>query len=132
MTQVVIYTTPEGRRAVITPAPGVTAEQAASAVPAGLSWQVVNVADLEPEPPEPVPFPLLDGFQFRAMLSGLGVLAQAEAIAMQAGGLTLLAWQHGAVFNRASPTIATLAPLLGLNDPAVIDAAWRQASTVRI
>jgi hypothetical protein len=78
------------------------------------------------------PFPIINGFQFRAMLSGLGVLAQAEAIAEQAGGLVLLAWEHGSEFNRASPTIATLAPLLGLNDPAVIDAAWRQAATVRI
>lgn len=131
MTQVVLYTTPEGKQAVITPAPGVTPEQAASAVPDGLAWQIVDAADV-PVVEEPQPFPLLDGFQFRAMLSSLGVLAQAEAIAQQAGGLTLLAWQHGAVFNRASPTISTLAPLVGLNDPAVIDAAWRQAATVRI
>jgi hypothetical protein len=128
---VVLYTAQDGRHVVITPAPGVTPEQAASAVPAGLSWQVVDSADV-PVVTEPAPFPLLDGFQFRAMLSGLGVLAQAEAIATQAGGLTLLAWQHGAVFNRASPTIATLAPLVGLNDPAVIDAAWRQAATIRV
>jgi hypothetical protein len=128
---VVLYTAQDGRQVVITPAPGVTPEQAASAVPAGLSWQVVDSADV-PVVAEPAPFPLLDGFQFRAMLSGLGVLAQAEAIATQAGGLTLLAWQHGAVFNRASPTIATLAPLVGLNDPAVIDAAWRQAATIRV
>lgn len=131
MTQVILYTTSEGRQAVITPAPGVTPEQAASAVPEGLTWQIVDAADV-PVAEEPQPFPLLDGFQFRAMLSSLGVLAQAEAIAMQAGGLTLLAWQHGAVFNRASPTIETLAPLVGLNDPAVIDAAWRAASQVRI
>jgi hypothetical protein len=128
---VVLYTAQDGRQMVITPAPGVTPEQAASAVPAGLSWQVVDAADV-PVVTEPAPFPLLDGFQFRAMLSGLGVLAQAETIATQAGGLTLLAWQHGAVFNRASPTIATLAPLVGLNDPAVIDAAWRQAATIRV
>jgi hypothetical protein len=79
-----------------------------------------------------LPFPILNGFQFRAMLSGLGVLTQAEAIAEAAGGLVLLAWKHGSEFNRASPTIATLAPLVGLNDPAVIDAAWRQAATVRV
>jgi hypothetical protein len=128
---VVLYTAQDGRQVVITPAPGVTPEQAASAVPAGLSWQVVDSADV-PVVNESAPFPLLDGFQFRAMLAGLGVLAQADAIATQAGGLTLLAWQHGAVFNRASPTIATLAPLVGLNDPAVIDAAWRQAATIRV
>jgi hypothetical protein len=137
MTQVVIYTTPEGRRAVITPAPGVTAEQAASAVPAGLSWQVVNVADLEPEAPEPMPFPLLDGFQFRAMLDGFGLLEAAEQIAEQAGGLVLLAWRHAKDYNRHSPFMLQTIPVLAqinpaLNDPAVIDAAWRQASTVRI
>lgn len=131
MTQVILYTSQEGRQTVITPAPGVTPEQAASAVPEGLTWQIVDAADV-PLVSKPAPFPLLDGFQFRAMLSSLGVLAEAEAIAMQAGGLTLLAWQHGAVFNRASATIQTLAPLVGLNDPAVIDAAWRAASQVRI
>lgn len=127
---VVVYTQ-EGRQIVITPAPGVTPEQAARAVPDGLEWETVDAADVNADD-QPQPFPLLDGFQFRAMLNALGVLAQAEAIATQAGGLTLLAWQHGAVFNRASPTIETLAPLVGLNDPAVIDAAWRQAATVRI
>lgn len=127
--RVVVYTQ-DGRQTVISPAPGVTPEQAARAVPVGLEWQIVDAADVPIV--DETPFPLLDGFQFRAMLSSLGVLAEAETIATQAGGLTLLAWQHGAVFNRASPTIQTLAPLVGLNDPAVIDAAWRAAATVRI
>jgi hypothetical protein len=47
---VVLYTAQDGRQMVITPAPGVTPEQAASAVPAGLSWQVVDSADVPPEP----------------------------------------------------------------------------------
>jgi hypothetical protein len=109
---VVLYTAQDGRQMVITPAPGVTPEQAASAVPAGLSWQVVDSADV-PVVNEPAPFPLLDGFQFRAMLSGLGVLAQAEAIATQAGGLTLLAWQHGSGVQPGQPDDCDPCPARG-------------------
>lgn len=132
MTQVVVYTAQDGRQVVITPASGVTAEQAASAAPAGLAWQVMDAAEVVPDPPATEPFPILNSFQFRAMLDGLGVLAQAQQVAEAAGGLTLLAWEYGSAFNRNSPTIQQLAPAVGLNDPAVIDAAWRQAATVAI
>lgn len=53
MTQVVLYTSAEGRQTVITPAPGVTPEQAAGAVPNGLAWQIVDAADIPVPPPTP-------------------------------------------------------------------------------
>ena len=61
MTQVILYTTAEGKQAVITPAPGVTPEQAARAVPDGLEWQIVDAADIPV--PEPTPAEIIAAYK---------------------------------------------------------------------
>jgi hypothetical protein len=134
---VVLYTAQDGRQVVITPAPGVAPEQAASAVPAGISWRVADSADVPPEPAPDEPLPILDGFQFRAFLTILGIRAKAEEIARDAGGPVLDAFEYGSRFNRNSPFILQSTPAFvavnsALADPAVIDAAWRQAATIRV
>jgi hypothetical protein len=45
-TKRIIYTAAEGNLAVIVPAPGCTQEQALKAVPAGASYEIVDVADV--------------------------------------------------------------------------------------
>ena len=64
-------------------------------------------------PPPPVP-QVIRRFQARAALLQAGLLEQAEAAVMAADALTRIAWIDAVEFRRASPTIASLATVLGL------------------
>jgi hypothetical protein len=110
---VVLYTQ-DGRQVVITPAPGVTPEQAASAVPAGLSWQVVDGADVSPNPAD-----LIAGYQAaiqahvdakaaeRNYTSGVHAASYADSTipAWKAEALAFIAWRD-AVWVQAVTTLA--------------------------
>ncbi|MDO5606698.1 MAG: hypothetical protein Q4G25_16215 [Paracoccus sp. (in: a-proteobacteria)] len=74
----------------------------------------------DPPPPVPIVPAEVSRFQARAALMQAGLLADAEAAVAASGDqLVQLAWSESAVFPRNSPTIATLAPALGLTDEAI-------------
>ena len=96
-----------------------------------LAWQTEGgVADIEPEPPVPVPSPV-SRFQARAALHLAGQLAAVEAL-MQSPStpvLARLAWQEAIEFRRESPTVAAMGAALGMSD-ADIDALFVAAAAI--
>lgn len=68
-------------------------------------------------------------FQARAALYNAGLLDAAEALMADADPIARLAWADAQTFKRASPTIAALAPALGLSD-ADIDAIFAAAALI--
>ena len=83
---------------------------------------------VEPEV-EPVP-EKVSRFQARAALYQMGLLEAAEALTTMAGGLTEIAWADATEFHRDSPSIAGLAPHLGLTEEQ-LDDLFRLADTIR-
>lgn len=79
-------------------------------------------------PASPVPVEVTR-FQARAALFNAGLLNQAAALAEEAGGIAYIAWIDAQGFRRDSPTIAALAPGLGLDD-ADLDALFIAASQI--
>lgn len=97
----------------------------------------------EPAPePEPDPTPeealamerarmIVSRFQGRAALMQADLLGQVEAIMEDPATdpLTIMAWHDASEFRRLSPTIGTIAGMLGLTDLQVDD-LFRQAATI--
>jgi hypothetical protein len=69
-------------------------------------------------------------FQAKAALAAAGKLEAANAIVAAASDMAKLAWAEALVFRRDSPTIAALAPLLGLDDIA-LDNLFRAAAEIK-
>ena len=72
----------------------------------------------------------VSAFQAKAALFNRGLLDAANAAATGAGGLTLLAWQTATEYPRLSPAIVTLAPVIGITDPADLDELFREAALI--
>lgn len=102
-------------------------------------WQIVAV----PAPPDPPAPPTgaellaawrerttVSAFQAKAALYNRGKLNDAEAAALAAGGLILLAWQTATEYPRLSPAIVALAPTIGITDPEDIDDLFREAAVI--
>jgi hypothetical protein len=68
-------------------------------------------------------------FQAFAALQQAGKLEAATAAATAAGGLAKLAWDNAIEFRRDSPTIASLAAAVGLDD-AALDALFIAAAEI--
>jgi hypothetical protein len=68
-------------------------------------------------------------FQAFAALSAAGKLTAATAAVNAAGGLAKLAWDNAIEFRRDSPTIASLAAAVGLDD-AALDALFIAAAEI--
>jgi hypothetical protein len=92
----------------------------------------------EPVPPAPTPEETLAAwratakvsrFQAFAALSAAGKLTDATAAVNAAGGLAKLAWDNAIEFRRDSPTIASLAAAVGLDD-AALDALFIAAAEI--
>lgn len=109
----------------------------ADASDAGAQFDVADLfarADSDPntkpyDPPPPVVPSVVSRFQARAALMQAGLLDQAEAAVLQAGPLAQLAWADAQEFRRNSPTINSLAALVGLTE-AQIDALFISASQI--
>lgn len=85
---------------------------------------------LHPPPPEPDPAEVLSTeragmvcsrFQAKAALLVADLMPQVEAAIADADDMTQLAWAEAVEFKRNSPTIVTLAAVLGLTDGQVDD-----------
>lgn len=72
----------------------------------------------------------VSAFQAKAALYKRGLLDDAEAVAVAAGGLTLLAWQTATRFERLSPAITFLAPAIGITDPEDLDELFVEAALI--
>lgn len=95
--------------------------------------QVVNLTPEEisslPRPSNPVP-QSVSRFQAKAALAQAGLLAQADAAVAASGDAVLqLAWTEANQFQRNSPGIAALAPVLGL-DNSGLDNLFRVAAGI--
>lgn len=73
---------------------------------------------------------VVSAFQAKAALYNRGKLNDAEAAALAAGGLILLAWQTATEYPRLSPAIVALAPTIGITDPEDIDDLFREAAVI--
>lgn len=82
-------------------------------------------------PPEPTIPQEVTAFQARAALAGAGLLSvvTAHMAALPADDVSRIAWEYAGGFKRTSPTIAALAPVLGLSD-AQIDALFVAAAQI--
>ena len=116
-----------------------------ASAPAGLwDWAVGEAArlgddlPLEQLPPAPTPEETLAAwratakvsrFQAFAALSAAGKLTAATTAVNAAGGLAKLAWDNAIEFRRDSPTIASLAAAVGLDD-AALDALFIAAAEI--
>jgi len=80
-------------------------------------------------PPLPPALQSVTRFQARAALYNAGLLDAAEALMADADPIARLAWSDAQTFQRNSPTIAALAPALGLSD-ADIDALFAAAALI--
>ncbi len=92
---------------------------------------------LWPTPPTPAELleawrarAVVSAFQAKAALYNRGKLNDAEAAALAAGGLILLAWQTATEYPRLSPAIVALAPTIGITDPEDIDDLFREAAVI--
>ncbi len=92
---------------------------------------------LWPTPPTPAELleawrasTVVSAFQAKAALYNRGKLNDAEAAALAAGGLILLAWQTATEYPRLSPAIVALAPTIGITDPEDIDDLFREAAVI--
>jgi len=95
----------------------------------------VTIRDMTPEEIAAMPWPVtvpavVSRFQARAALLQVGKLAAADAAVAQADALTKLAWADATEFERASPSIAALAPALGLSGDD-LDALFIAASKIK-
>lgn len=95
----------------------------------GIGWVNVNGNWEEPVVVSPVP-EKVSRFQARAAMYQMGLLEAAEALTTMAGGLTEIAWTDATEFRRDSPSIAGLAPHLGLTEEQ-IDNLFRLADAIR-
>ncbi len=68
-------------------------------------------------PPAPMPTEVT-AFQARAALAAAGLLGSVNTYmaSLPSDDVGRLAWEHAQTFKRTSPTIAGLAPLLGMTD----------------
>lgn len=84
-----------------------------------------------PEPPVPGPPTRVTKFQAKAALLGAGLLEQVEVYMAlpDTPTITKLAWTEALHFERASPTVAGLAALLGLTS-AQVDSLFLTASQI--
>jgi hypothetical protein len=73
---------------------------------------------------------VVSAFQAKAALYNRGKLNDAEAAALAAGGLILLAWQTATEYPRLSPAIVALAPTIGITDPEDLDDLFREAALI--
>ena len=92
---------------------------------------------LWPTPPTPAELleawrasTVVSAFQAKAALYNRGKLNDAEAAALAAGGLILLAWQTATEYPRLSPAIVALAPTIGITDPEDLDDLFREAALI--
>lgn len=69
-------------------------------------------------------------YQAKAALFNRSLLDDAEAVALAAGGLTLLAWQTATNFQRNAASIAALAPAIGIITPEDLDDLFREAAAI--
>jgi hypothetical protein len=69
-------------------------------------------------------------YQAKAALYNRGLLDDAEAAAVAAGGLVLLAWQTATHFQRSAASITALAPAIGIATPEDLDDLFREASAI--
>ena len=72
----------------------------------------------------------VSAFQAKAALFNRQKLAAAEAVAQAAGGLVLLAWQTAQTFQRRSPAINQMLPVIGITDPLDQDELFREAALI--
>jgi hypothetical protein len=72
----------------------------------------------------------VSAFQAKAALFNRDKLAAAEAVAQAAGGLVLLAWQTAQTFQRRSPAINQMLPVIGITDPLDQDELFREAALI--
>jgi hypothetical protein len=90
---------------------------------------------VDEDPPidvQPVIIPAtISMFQCKAALLQAGLLDDANAAVAGSGSpFIILAWAEGTEMQRASPSLAALAPLLGLDD-AALDALFIAAAEIR-
>lgn len=90
------------------------------------------VSTLEPaedyaQDPEPVT--VISPFQARAALFAAGLLDDVEAAIQAEGPPAVIAWEYATEWRRDSPTIATLAAVLGLSEEQV-DELFTAASQI--
>ena len=71
-------------------------------------------------------------YQAKAALYNRGLLDDAEAVALAAGGLTALAWTTATHFQRNAASIAALAPAIGITDPEDLDDLFREAAAILV
>jgi hypothetical protein len=93
----------------------------------------------QPPSPPPVVPAQIEKWQLQVVLATMpptgkfagstSLLGDANALAAQAGGNVLLAWNGASTVARSSPTIAQFAPQLGLTS-AQVDAAFVAAASV--
>lgn len=90
-------------------------------------------------PPEPTPAEVLTrwrevtsvtAYQAKAALFNRGLLDEADAVALAAGGLTLLAWRTATTFQRNATSIGQLAPAIGITTPEDLDDLFREAAAI--
>lgn len=82
-------------------------------------------------PPAPTIPQEVTAFQARAALAAAGLLSvvTAHMASLPSDDVARIAWEYAGGFKRTSPTIAALAPVLGLSD-AQIDALFVAAAQI--
>ena len=86
---------------------------------------IIKVPPTTPRIPQSVSM-----FQCKAALLQVGLLdAASAAVAGSGNPFIILAWAEGTEMQRASPSLAALAPLLGLDDEA-LDALFIAAAQI--
>lgn len=82
-------------------------------------------------PPEPTIPQEVTAFQARAALAGAGLLEVVVGYmdSLPVNDVSRLAWEYAVTFKRTSPTIAGLAPLLGMDD-SQLDALFVAAAQI--
>ena len=128
--QVIVATLLDGSKVVIHPA--TTIEAALKDVPVGASHEVMEYAQyLAEHPIAPVVPQTVTRFQALAALHLAGKLTAVQAImaAPEAPVLAKLAWENALSFERNSPTLASLAPMVGMTS-ADLDALFTAAAQI--
>lgn len=101
--------------------------------------EIGNIGDLfangvvTPAPPPPVAVPATVAmWQAKAALQGAGLLDKANGAVVASGSSVLEAfWSGAASIDRASPTLASIAAVLGLSD-AQVDALFIAAAGISL
>lgn len=87
----------------------------------GDTWNGVSYVRPVIETPEPQPPKSVSPYQARCALHAAGLLPAVEATIANADVPAQIAWEYATVFERHSPFIDALAPMLGLTEEQIDD-----------